>query len=87
MNIIRRYASTFIKASFTNGEKRLINLDRMDFISLKEKRMTFYKLRHSALSTDSGYFYINFETTEGANHAMQDIQKKLEANNRLIDTD
>jgi hypothetical protein len=87
MNIIRRYASTFIKASFTNGEKRLINLDRMDFISVKEKRMTFYKLRHSVLSTDSGYFYINFETAEGANRAMQDIQKKLEANNRLIDTD
>jgi len=86
MNIIRRYASTFIKASFTNGEKRLINLDRMDFISLKEKRMTFYKLRHSAFS-DSGYFYINFETVEGANNALQDIQKKLEANNRLIDTD
>jgi len=24
---------------------------------------------------------------EGANNALQDIQKKLEANNRLIDTD
>lgn len=83
---VRRYA-TFIKSSFSDGERRIVNLDNIDFLRLNGSCLTFCKRVDDGIFSDSRYFRINYKNAEEAAAMFEKVNAFLEANNKIVSID